>query len=64
MASKNTEREKEKQDEITKEYLEAIKEVDSKYKRAFHPIIATLKDGSIVPRMIVVTLEEVEVNKK
>jgi hypothetical protein len=69
MASKNTEirmeevekMKKEKQ-ERTKAYLEDIRAVDEKHRMAFHPIIRTLEDGSIVPRMVVVDL--VETNEK
>lgn len=65
MASKNTETKKlteekirEQKDKELKEYLEESRAVDMKHRKAFHPIIQHLKDGSIVPRMVVVDLVE------
>jgi hypothetical protein len=65
MASKNTEIKKEQlgkarkdKEERMKLYLEEVKEIDKKHKLAFHPIMRTLEDGSIVPRMVVVDLIE------
>lgn len=60
MASKNTERENEKKQASINSYLEDIRAVDAKHKKAFVPIIQHLQDGSIVPRMTVVDVPEVK----